>query len=118
MSEMKTGRFYDRLKQKQSIISAVSQASLSIRCVDCDPTFKELQKEIVSWVARKAGRPLPPEAREGKSFELYRDIGYQPVSAVATEDPRLWACRLDDADKVVAQRTWTTEICLAKAPDG
>lgn len=36
----------------------------------------------------------------------------------AVEDPRLWACRLDDSDRSVPKRSWTTEVGLGIAPNG
>jgi hypothetical protein len=37
------------------------------------------------------------------------EVGAQPVSALALEDPRYWCFRISDADKEVARRSWTTE---------
>jgi hypothetical protein len=54
---------------------------------------------------------LPRTAWLGEGFEI-DDIGAQPTAAVRLRDPDYWAARLDDADKMVAQRTWTTEIGL------
>jgi len=39
------------------------------------------------------------------------EVGAQPVSAVALENT-LWCCRVSDADKQVAQRSWTIEVVV------
>ncbi len=69
------------------------------------------------WLSRRAGRKLPNEAWEGKSFTL-DEIGAQRTSAVMLQKPVAWAARLDDADKEIPQRYWTTEIAAACADNG
>lgn len=101
-----------------SIINSVSQVSLRLGSTDAEATFAAARQEILRWLNNKAGRRLPAEAWEGKSFELFREIGYQPVAAAALEKPHIWACRLDDADKQVPKRSWTTEVGLGLGPDG
>jgi hypothetical protein len=65
----------------------------------------------------RAGRKLPKEAWVGDTFEL-EDVGAQRTAAVSIPTPRYWAARLDDADRTVAQRVWTTEIGIAERQDG
>jgi hypothetical protein len=101
-----------------SIINSVSQVSLRIQAADSEATFVAIRKEVLQWLNSKAGRKLPIEAWEGRSFELFREVGYQPVAAAALGNPRLWACRLDDADKQVPKRSWTTEVGLGLGPNG
>lgn len=100
------------------IVNSVSQVSLQIKGTDAEATFAAVRAEILKWLNKKAGRVLPPEAWEGKRFELFREVGYQPVAATTLDCPRLWACKLDDADKQVPQRTWTTEVGLSPGPGG
>lgn len=101
-----------------SIINSVSQVSLSLQGNEPEATFVAARQEVLRWLNNKAGRGLPAEAWEGKSFELFREVGYQPVAAAAVEEPRIWACRLDDADKQVPKRSWTTEVGLGLGPEG
>jgi hypothetical protein len=52
---------------------------------------------------------LPTTAWDGGSFDLI-EIGAQRALGVSLDNPKFWAYRIDDADKSVAQRTWTVEI--------
>jgi hypothetical protein len=99
-------------------IYSVSQVQLKIQAATEGATFDAVREELLHWVNRKAGRPLPKAAWRGESFEMYREVGCQPVAASTLAVPRLWACRVDDADKQVPQRTWTTEIGLGERTDG
>jgi hypothetical protein len=82
-----------------------------------DHAFAAVQREVLDWISRKAGRQLPADAWEGHTFEL-DEVGAQHVATAALDTPRYWAARADDADRYVAQRTWITEIGLAVAPAG
>ena len=64
----------------------------------------------------RAGRRLPDKAWRGQTFEL-SDVGSQRTAAVAIEEPTYWTVRIDDADKEIARRTWTTEIAIGTTPD-
>ncbi len=101
---------------RYAAVKTVSQVNLVLERPGTDP-FRTVQQEILAWISRKAGRPLSVNALEGKSFEL-NDVGAQRVAATYLENPRYWAARVDDADKEVAQRVWTTEIGLAVRPSG
>ena len=46
------------------------------------------------------------------------EVGSQRLAAVAMAEPRIWALRLDDADKSVPLRTWVTEVGVGESPDG
>lgn len=72
---------------------------------------------ILRWANNRAGRRLPEEALRHQSFEM-SEVGSQRLAAVAMADPRVWALRLDDADKGVPLRTWVTEVGIGAAPDG
>lgn len=101
---------------RHPIVKTVSQVQLRLQRSGDDP-FKTVQQEILEWVRRKAGKPLPKAAWDGLSFEL-DEVGAQRVTATHLEVPRYWSARADDADRYVAQRTWITEIGLASAADG
>lgn len=75
--------------------------------------FEPAVQEVLAWIENRAGRTLPSAARRGESFEL-DDIGSQYASAVRLEGPPRWLARLDDADKLVAQRDWVTEIGISE----
>ena len=95
-----------------TIVRNVSQVNLRLERGQGD-TFAAIQREVLDWIGRKAGKALPPDAWDGGSFEL-DEVGAQHVAAAHLDDPRYWSARIDDADREVAQRTWTTEIGLGQ----
>lgn len=98
-----------RLREGLSVIRPVSQVTLRLRPAKGHDRFTETIKHILRWMNRRAGRNLPDDAWQGKSFEL-TDIGAQRTAAIALPERQYWAARLDDADKTVPLRTWVTEI--------
>lgn len=98
-------------------IQPVSQCALLIDAEGSGSAFNGLMQSVLGWMERRSGRPLPNHAHEGKSFVI-DDIGSQRTEAISIDAPRYWAARIDDADKSVPQRTWTTEIALAPQADG
>ena len=91
-----------------SRVRSVSQVQLSFHSENPRKTFQEIRHHALLWLARRAGRPLPPHAWRGESFDML-EVGAQPVSALGIEEPTYWCFRLSDADKEIARRTWTTE---------
>ena len=106
-----------RLRQREGLVRPVSQVILRLRRDGDRTPFEASRETVLEWMARRAGKQLPDEARNGESFAL-DDIGAQRTEAVAIPNPRYWAARLDDADKTVAQRVWTTEIGIGEQEDG
>ena len=106
----------NRIFAKSAMVQPVSQVAFECESGDTQSAFLTAQKEVLKWVARRAGRQLPDKAWDGQTFDL-ADVGSQPTAAVAIEKPRYWAVRIDDADKEVARRTWTTEIGIGIAPN-
>ena len=106
-----------RRRQREGLVRPVSQVILRLRQDGDGSPFEASRGMVLEWMARRAGKQLPDEARNGESFTL-DDIGAQRTEAVAIPNPRYWAARLDDADKAVAQRVWTTEIGIGEQEDG
>lgn len=100
---------------RQPIVRPVSQVELRLDRADGAP-FEEVRNLALRWIEKRAGRPLPSHAWDGRDFEL-EDVGAQRTAAVALENPRYWTARLDDADRDVPQRSWVTEIAIAEAED-
>lgn len=101
-----------------AIVRPVSQVNLSLtNAAGDDSVFRAVRESCLRWLNTRAGRPLPPQAWSGGSFEM-EEIGAQRLGAVGIDQPRYWAARLDDADKKVAQRTWVSEIGLGQNADG
>ena len=94
-------------------VQIVSQVLIEVPTDFPLQTFRECRTEALRWAENRARRKLPPEAWWGHSFDL-KNVGTQPVSAVAIDD--YWTARIDDADKNVPQRTWITEIGIGIDP--
>jgi hypothetical protein len=103
----------ERLRGAYSVVRSVSQVVLQLRGKPGADAFELARNVVVGWIKNRAGRPLPPEALKGESFDL-EDVGSQRTAAVAIEHPRYWAARLDDSDKDVPRRDWVTEVGIAE----
>lgn len=96
----------------RSLIKPVSQVTLHLMPVQGKDRRTATIDEILRWIDRRAGRVLPKAAWDRGSFEL-SEIGAQRTAAVAlTEPTQYWCAHLDDADKNVPLRTWTTEASV------
>lgn len=96
-------------KLRRTSVRPVSQVALTIFSKKHPDLFNETVTTVLKWLNRRSGKTLPPEAWAGRSFEL-DDVGAQRTAAVRLSNPEYWAARLDDADRDVAQRYWTTEV--------
>jgi len=99
-----------------SLVRPVSQIVLSFAPNPSKDEFDRIRTSCLIWISDRAGRPLPPSAWSGESFEL-EEVGAQRAGAVGIEAPRYWTARLDDADKQVPRRVWVTEMGLGEAPN-
>lgn len=106
-----------RIRETRARIRAVSQVSIRLPREPGKDRFGATVDAILRWADNRAGHRMPAEARQRKTFEM-NEIGSQRLAAVAIEDPRVWALRLDDADKGVPLRTWITEVGVGVAPEG
>lgn len=105
-----------RIRETRARIRAVSQVSLKLPHEPAKDRFGATVDAILRWADNRAGHHMPAEARQRKTFEMY-EIGSQRLAAVAIDEPRIWALRLDDADKNVPLRTWITEVGVGVAPE-
>src|SRR5690606_400259 len=78
---------------------------------DGDPValVSEAQRQVLVWAQNRAGARLPQEAWQGDSFELLSGGRTTFGIHLSTVEGDIWAVRVDDPDKTVAGRTWTTE---------
>lgn len=74
--------------------------------------------EVLEWANERVGGDLPERAWQGQSLEHYKGGRTCVIAAVYEPHRCLWAMRVDDPDKTVAQRVWTTEIVIGYAPQG
>ena len=77
-----------------------------------DRSATKARKEVLKWVRKRVGAPLPKIAWEYEEFEKH--MGGRDCKAVRIADGSadLWAIRANDPDKTVAGRVWTTEIFI------
>lgn len=98
--------------QKPSV-EAVSQVHVSLHGDGKSDIFEAARTTVLTFIKRRAGGSLPPEALEGKSF-ITDDVETRRVESVSIDNPRYWALRFDDDDKNVAGRSWVIEIAIAQ----
>jgi len=105
-------------KKSQPVIRPVSQVQLRLkRTSQNKDLFLDTVHHVLRWLAKKAGPKLPPEAWNGMPFTMAQ-VGAQPTGVLTLDQPRYWTARIDDADKVVPQRTWTAEIGVGENEAG
>ena len=115
-SKYRNADFRFRRTRQQPKVQIVSQVLLEFPCVgDISETFGVVQNEVLRWIGNRAGTGLPDAAWEGRSFAL-NEIGSQPLEAIKLSNG-FWAARLDDADRQVPQRSWTTEFVIKVKPE-
>jgi hypothetical protein len=107
----------NQLRLREALVQPVSQVLLRVRKQDGISVFDETRNAVLRWLDNRAGSRLPNNAWEGDSFEL-EEVGAQRTAAVTVSDPHYWAARLDDADRYVPQRVWTTEIGIGEHARG
>lgn len=101
----------EQSRQLYTSVVPISQVTLSLASTDNGQTFKDVRNQILKWINKRAGRPLPERAWRGESFEL-DEVGFQRAGAISLDDPHYWTVRFDDADRSIPQRVWVTEISI------
>lgn len=96
--------------KKQPLQQQVSKVVASFAEAASDQLLERARKEALIWIAKRAGH-LPTQAWSGKSFEV--DAAGSPASAVCLPGQHYWVARLNDPDKKVPGRIWSTEITIA-----
>lgn len=76
------------------------------------------RNEILKWAQNKTVGILPQEAWEFKSFEQLSGGRSCSVVHLETDEEDIWSLRIEDPDKTVAGRVWTTEINTSSYQDG
>jgi len=101
------GRAKDAAQKTKPILQVVAK----IEGADREVSAQLARRHAIGWMETRAGQ-LPSAAFKHDSFEL--DLPGKPASAVRfkTDQIDYWVGRLDDPDKVVAGRIWTTEITV------
>lgn len=75
-------------------------------------------RHVLTWAQKRRPYNLPGPAWDGQDFDYMS--GGRNCSAIRfnSDDTDIWAFRADEADKHVANRSWITEIIIAKKGDG
>ena len=108
------------VRQTKSVVRRISQVVIRLSKGSDDTVFGNTQRVVLEWISNRAGQPLSDEAWEGKPFTTLDEIGTQLAEAISIkmEGIHYWGARLNDADKDVAQRIWSTEVAIEDANDG
>src|SRR5262249_40946032 len=79
---------------------------------DTNDSVRIARDEVLKWARKKTIGLLPSQAWEHSSFEHLS--GGRNCSAVrlTTEQEDIWSIRVEDPDKTVAGRIWTSEIAV------
>jgi len=77
-----------------------------------DAKLAEVRNEILIWAQHRVGGQLPDEAWHGHSFEHLSGGRTALAAALSASGSNLWSMRVDDPDKHIAGRVWTTEVTI------
>lgn len=68
--------------------------------------------EVLRWAQNKAISAFSANAWTGHSFEHFASGRSCAAVRLESEDRKIWALRIEDPDKEIPGRTWTTEIVI------
>ncbi len=91
---------------------------LSANLFGADPikSASDARLQILRWAQNKVIGELPPEAWEHKSFDHLSSGRNCAAVRIEDEIADVWSLRIEDPDKTVARRTWTTESTISFDP--
>ena len=88
----------------------ILRISAKLKGEDFDESVKEAGEAALAWAENKVGRALPSVVRE---FREFMSPNYDIITAkIGSENWNLWALRVEDADKEIPERSWSTEIVI------
>jgi hypothetical protein len=102
-------RFTAEVREREILrVSAVLAATSS------DDAVRAARNEVLKWAQGKTPGKLPDEAWNHESFE--RLSGGRDCAAIRLRSGKedIWAARVEDPDKTVPGRIWTTEVAVAQ----
>ncbi len=102
----------DGQAREQEILRVVADLSGS----NPEDVVTSARNQVLRWAQNKATGVFPPAAWAHRSFE--RPAGGRNCSVVRLESELqdVWSLRIEDPDKTVAGRVWTTEINILLNP--
>lgn len=77
----------------------------------------DARTEVLKWASNRSGSKLPIEAWDHQSFDNITGGRNSMAVRIKTADIDLWGIRAEDPDRVVAGRTWTTEVVIGRRGD-
>ncbi len=80
---------------------------------DSPLAIKVASTEVLRWAQSKAAAKFPAEAWSQASFEQLSSGRSRIAVRLETDGVDYWALRVEDPDKTVAGRIWTTEIVIS-----
>lgn len=106
----------DTRVQKRAREQEILRVVASLPEGDSNAVLISARRQVLLWAQKKALGVLPPEAWEYKTFE--RLAGGRSCVAVRLEstDQDVWSLRIEDPDKTIAGRIWTTEVNVSCNP--
>lgn len=70
------------------------------------------RQEVLKWAQKRIGGRLPQEAWSGGDFDHLAGGRNCVGVRIDSEESDIWAIRIDDPDKTVPGRNWTTEVVV------
>lgn len=104
----RSARPYGRLREQE-----ILRIAANLPAEDASTAVTVARRQALLWARNKAIGVLPAEAWEFRDFE--RLSSGRSCSAVRVEDEGrdVWSLRVEDPDKGIAGRTWTSEITIS-----
>jgi len=75
----------------------------------------DAREQVLHWAQNKVIGRLPEQAWEHSSFEHFSSGRLCAVVRLNSDERDIWSLRIEDPDKSVAGRTWTTEVTIVLA---
>lgn len=70
------------------------------------------RREVLVWAQKRVGGTLPEDAWLGNDFDYLAGGRNCVGSRIQNNVSDIWAIRMDDPDKKIPGRTWTTEVVI------
>lgn len=105
---------------RQPMRPTVSPVSRIVLEITDTTAFEQVIQEAVRWMRKRANATIGNAALAGEPFDVTDIPGANPCKAIRYDegDLAVWAARLDDPDKEIAQRAWRTELFVARRGSG
>lgn len=94
----------------------IMRIAASVGGRDSTKSAEYARHEVLKWAQKRIGGLLPEQAWSGDDFD-YLAGGRNCVGVrINSGDSDIWAVRIDDPDKTVPGRNWTTEVVVGLQP--